>query len=94
MYFVSACCPPWLRPAAGFGVGAAAVLGTLCFVRRWPLKPVIFACLVPTVGASCYMQWGKPSLAPLLGMAWDCGAVTTGPVSASRQLLPYDCPEG
>ncbi|PNH01042.1 hypothetical protein TSOC_013096, partial [Tetrabaena socialis] len=27
------------------------------------------------------MQWGNPDLAPLLGLAWDCGAVTTGPVT-------------
>jgi hypothetical protein len=27
------------------------------------------------------MQWGNPELKPILGLAWDCGAVTTGPVS-------------
>ena len=28
-----------------------------------------------------YMKWGNPELAPLIGLAWDCGAVTTGPVT-------------
>eukprot|EP00889_Picochlorum_renovo_P001068 jgi/Picre1/28098/NNA_003505.t1 len=27
------------------------------------------------------MQWGNPDLAPLIGLSWDCGAVTTGPVT-------------
>jgi hypothetical protein len=27
------------------------------------------------------MNWGHPELAPLIGLAWDCGAVTTGPVT-------------
>ena len=26
-------------------------------------------------------RWGDPNLRPLLGLAWDCGAVTTGPVT-------------
>lgn len=28
-----------------------------------------------------YMKWGNEELAPLIGLAWDCGAVTTGPVT-------------
>lgn len=49
------------------GVGAAAVLGTLMFVQGWRLKPLILVCLVPTVVLACYMVWGNPDLAPLLG---------------------------
>ncbi len=40
----------------GAGVGLAAVVGTLLFVKDWPLKPVIFVCLLPAIAASCYMQ--------------------------------------
>ncbi|GFR49173.1 hypothetical protein Agub_g11195 [Astrephomene gubernaculifera] len=65
----------------GLGVGAAAVVGTLRFLRGWSLKPIVYVSLVPTVALACYMQWGNPDLAPLLGLAWDCGAVTTGPVT-------------
>ncbi|KAI8476127.1 MAG: hypothetical protein J3K34DRAFT_516801 [Monoraphidium minutum] len=67
--------------AVGAGVGLAAVLGTLRFVRGWPLKPLVFGALLPTLGLSCYMQWGNPHLQPLLGLAWDLGGVTTGPVT-------------
>ncbi|KXZ45044.1 hypothetical protein GPECTOR_59g652 [Gonium pectorale] len=65
----------------GLGVGAAAVVGTLRFIKGWSLKPIIYGSLVPTIALACYMQWGNPDLAPLLGLAWDCGAVTTGPVT-------------
>ena len=37
--------------------------------------------LGPTIACACYMKWGNPELAPLIGLAWDCGAVTTGPVT-------------
>lgn len=67
--------------AIGAGVGVAAVIGTLRFIRNWPLKPLIVISLLPTIGLACYMQWGNPSLAPVIGMAWDCGGVTTGPVT-------------
>lgn len=67
--------------AIGLGVGVAAVIGTLRFLKDWPLKPIIYATLAPTIGAACYMQWGNPDLAPLIGVAWDCGGVTTGPVT-------------
>ena len=64
--------------AIGAGVGVAAVIGTLRFIKDWPLKPLIFGSLAPTIGLACYMQWGNPDLAPIIGMAWDCGGVTTG----------------
>lgn len=86
----------------GLGVGVAAVIGTLRFIRDWwvgrprarvahralataapssrlsspasflpwpalapsplyfrPLKPLIYITLAPTIGVSCYMQWGE-----------------------------------
>lgn len=67
--------------AIGLGVGVAAVIGTLRFIKNWSLKPLIYMTLAPTVGLACYMQWGNPDLAPLIGLSWDCGAVTTGPVT-------------
>ncbi|PSC69722.1 pf07556 family [Micractinium conductrix] len=65
----------------GLGVGCAAIVGTLRFIRDWPLKPLIYITLAPTIATSCYMQWGNKDLAPILGVAWDCGGVTTGPVT-------------
>lgn len=64
----------------GIGVGLAAVLGTLRFLYSWSLKPLIFATLVPTLGLTLYIA-SRPELREILGLAWDCGAVTTGPVT-------------
>ncbi|MBF0249096.1 MAG: DUF1538 domain-containing protein [Alphaproteobacteria bacterium] len=69
----------------GIGVGAAAVLGTVRFLYGWSLKPFIYAALVPTLALSVYC-WRDPHLAAILGLAWDCGAVTTGPVTVPLVL--------
>jgi len=65
----------------GLGVGVAAMIGVLRFLRNWSLKPLIALGLSPTIACACYMKWGNPELSPLIGLAWDCGAVTTGPVT-------------
>ena len=65
----------------GLGVGVAAIVGILRFQNNWNMKKVILATITPCLICSCYMQWGNPELKPILGLAWDCGAVTTGPVS-------------
>lgn len=67
--------------AIGLGVGAAATLGTLRFVKGWSIKPLIVVVITPTLLCAVYMWWGNKELRPLLGLAWDCGAVTTGPVT-------------
>jgi hypothetical protein len=68
----------------GLGVGVAAVLGMLRLVRGWPLRPLILATLLPTVALSVFMMWGPiPYLSSVLALAWDCGAVTTGPVTGT-----------
>lgn len=64
----------------GCGVGLAAVLGTLRFIHGWSLKPMIYLTLVPALGLSLYAA-RHPELQKVLGLAWDCGAVTTGPVT-------------
>ena len=69
----------------GCGVGLAAVLGTLRFIYGWSLKPMIYITLVPTLGLSLYVST-HPELQKVLGLAWDCGAVTTGPVTVPLVL--------
>ncbi len=69
----------------GVGVGAAAVLGTMRFLYGWSLKPLIYATLVPTLALTLYI-YSNPDLRPVLGLAWDCGAVTTGPVTVPLVL--------
>jgi hypothetical protein len=69
----------------GIGVGAAAILGTLRFLYGWSLKPLIYLTLIPTIGLTLYILTDA-ELAKTLGLAWDCGAVTTGPVTVPLVL--------
>lgn len=69
----------------GIGVGAAAVLGTLRLLNGWSLKPLIYLSLIPVIGLSLYMQL-DPELGKTLGLAWDSGAITTGPVTVPLVL--------
>ncbi|MCK5326694.1 MAG: DUF1538 family protein, partial [Woeseiaceae bacterium] len=62
----------------GASVGLAAVVGTLRFVYGWSLKPLIYASLVPVLGLTLYASTDA-DLTSALGLAWDAGAVTTGP---------------
>tara|TARA_B100000900_G_scaffold413852_1_gene438848 strand:- start:1707 stop:3485 length:1779 start_codon:yes stop_codon:yes gene_type:complete len=69
----------------GLGVGLAAVLGTVRFLRGWSLKPLIFMSLAPTLILSM-IAFMDPELSKIVGLAWDCGAVTTGPVTVPLVL--------
>lgn len=69
----------------GLGVGLAAVLGTVRFLRGWSLKPLIFMSLTPTLILSI-IAFFDPELNKIVGLAWDCGAVTTGPVTVPLVL--------
>ena len=78
----------WSGPlvlVVGCGVGLAAVLGTLRFIYGWSLKPLIYITLVPALGLSIYASTHS-ELQKILGLAWDCGAVTTGPVTVPLVL--------
>jgi hypothetical protein len=66
--------------AVGVGVGLATVIGTLRFLNGWSLKPLVYLTLAPTLALTVYCA-ADPELAKVLGLAWDCGAVTTGPVT-------------
>ena len=69
----------------GASVGAAAVVGTLRFIYGWNLKPLIYLTLIPIIGMSIYVA-NDPELSKALGLAWDTGAVTTGPVTVPLVL--------
>ena len=69
----------------GIGVGMAAMVGTLRFFYDWPLKPLIYLTLTPTLLLAAWIGL-DPQLNTLLGLAWDCGAVTTGPVTVPLML--------
>ena len=69
----------------GVGVGIAAVLGTVRFLYGWSLKPFIYASIIPTLLLTLYFMLDK-DLSLVLGLAWDSGAVTTGPVTVPLVL--------
>ncbi|MBE0621567.1 MAG: DUF1538 domain-containing protein [Burkholderiales bacterium] len=77
--------PDRLVLAVGTGVGAAVVLGMLRFIFAWRMKTLVIAVLLPCLAASVYAGLDA-RLAPILGLAWDCGAITTGPVTVPLVL--------
>ena len=59
----------WTMPLVlmvGGGVGIAAILGTIRFVRGWSLKPMIYGALAPVVVLTFYC-WMDPNLNTILG---------------------------
>jgi len=69
----------------GIGVGLAAILGTIRFIYGWSLKPYIYLSLLPTMLLTIYIMLDE-NLSSILGLAWDSGAVTTGPVTVPLVL--------
>ncbi len=69
----------------GIGVGLAAVVATLRLIGGWSLKPFIYLSLVPTLGMTVYLMTDSQT-SHLIGLAWDCGGVTTGPVTVPLVL--------
>jgi hypothetical protein len=69
----------------GAAVGLAAVVGTLRFLYGWSLKPLIYMALAPVLLLTIYAST-DPNLTAILGLAWDAGAVTTGPVTVPLVL--------
>jgi len=69
----------------GMAVGIAAVIGTLRFLYDWSLKPLIYLGLIPVVIMTGFCTFDD-DLRTMVGLAWDCGAVTTGPVTVPLVL--------
>ena len=69
----------------GASVGLAAVLGTVRFLYGWSLKPLIYLALAPVLALTIYCAMDT-DLRNTLGLAWDAGAVTTGPVTVPLVL--------
>ncbi len=75
----------YLVYSVGIGVGIAIVFGMLRFIYGWSLKPFIYVLVSGLLGLSLYAHFNQ-NLRFLLGLAWDCGAVTTGPVTVPLVL--------
>lgn len=66
--------------SVGIGVGFAVVFGMLRFLYGWSLKPLILILLTFLLPLTLYSYFNE-NLRHITGLAWDCGAVTTGPVT-------------
>lgn len=77
--------PDRLVLAVGVGVGLAVMVGMLRFFFNWRMKTLVIATLLPCLALTAYAGL-DPRLAPIIGLAWDCGAVTTGPVTVPLVL--------
>ena len=77
--------PDRLVLAVGVGVGLAVTVGMLRFFFNWRMKTLVVATLLPCLALTAYAGL-DPRLAPIIGLAWDCGAVTTGPVTVPLVL--------
>lgn len=71
--------------AVAGSVGAAVVLGLLRSMFGWRLKTLI-ALIVPVCLMLTLYAATNPALDKVLGLAWDCGGITTGPVTVPLVL--------
>lgn len=71
--------------SVGVGVGIAVALGVLRFFYNWSLKFFIVPLVLLLVGMTLWTE-SNDILRPIIGLAWDSGAVTTGPVTVPLVL--------
>lgn len=71
--------------SVGIGVGFAVALGMFRFYFNWSIKPIIYTIIPLVLILSVYASFDV-NLSKLIGLAWDCGAVTTGAVTVPLVL--------
>ncbi len=71
--------------SVGIGVGIAVALGMFRFYYNWSIKPLIFILIPTALLLSLYAAFDD-NLTKIIGLAWDCGAVTTGAVTVPLVL--------
>jgi len=75
----------YLVYAVGTGVGVAVALGMFRFYYNISLKPFIYLFVTALAGGTVWASLDT-NLSNIIGLAWDCGAVTTGPVTVPLVL--------
>ena len=66
--------------SVGAGVGIAVAFGMIRFHYNWSLKPFIYILVGGLLSLTIWAFFDQNMLT-ITGLAWDCGAVTTGPVT-------------
>ncbi len=75
----------YLILAVGIGVGIASMVGILRIIRDWNLTPLILPSVLITLALTVLASLNA-NTASIVGLAWDTGAVTTGPVTVPLVL--------
>ena len=75
----------WLIMSVGIGVGIAVALGMFRFYYNLSIKPFIYVIIPVLIILSIYAYYND-NLSKIIGLAWDCGAVTTGAVTVPLVL--------
>ena len=75
-----------LVAAVGLGVGIATALGVYRFARNWSLKVLLLPTLVVALILTVVMALMNADTRAIISLAWDTGAVTTGPVTVPLVL--------
>jgi hypothetical protein len=75
----------WLVLAVAAGVGLAVSVGMVRMMLGWQLKKLVLLIVPPTLALTAWCAQ-QPDLKPIIGLAWDSGAVTTGPVTVPLVL--------
>ncbi len=75
----------WFILTVGIGVGIAVALGMFRFYYNYSIKPFIYI-IIPLILVLCIALSFDPNLTKIIGLAWDCGAVTTGAVTVPLVL--------
>lgn len=74
-----------LVASVGIGVGIATALGVLRFVRQWSLKLLLLPTLATALTLTILAELNADTR-DITALAWDTGAVTTGPVTVPLVL--------
>lgn len=77
--------PHYLVYAVGAGVGLAVGMGMLRFYYSISLKPFIYVFVGALILVTAWANFDE-NMKNIIGLAWDCGAVTTGPVTVPLVL--------
>ena len=80
LYYLLNTNPEAVVYAVAGSVGLAVLVSMLRFMRGWNLKWLLLLVATPCLLLTGYFAM-DPHLSPIIGLAWDCGAITTGPVT-------------
>lgn len=69
-----------LLTSVAVGVGMASMFGLVRLLFRFGMKPFIVLNILPLLGLTWYCSTTN-SLNSIVGVSWDCGAITTGPAT-------------